>query len=355
METISAEKSIDLVLEGGGVRGIAHVGALSVLLDECHYHVQRVAGTSAGAVVAVLLAAGYTPTELNEIIRGQRLADFMDEDLLDRFPGGHLFSLIYQLGIYEGDRIQGIIANLLKAKNVVKFGDLVHPEGKLDPLFRYKVQVIAADLTDGSMLVLPRDSQKLGIEPDDLNVAYAVRMSISVPLFFEPVKHKNPKSGEEHIIVDGGLLCNYPVGIFDVKDEPRWPTFGLKLVDPVPSSPFEPASPAHEVGFQIPGFLQPLTGFGIAIFSTLWESNSRLYIEKSNFARTIPIPVPRDIRATDFDLPQKRLSELYLSGRTSAAEFMKTWNFEKYKAEFRTGKTHSRREEITRSMTPSLA
>src|SRR5436305_307633 len=79
------------------------------------------------------------------------------------------------------------------------------------------VQVIASDLSKERMLVLPRDARdQLGIDPDELEVARAVRMSMSIPMFFDPVVHQNPaNANEEHVIVDGGLLSNFPIWLFD--------------------------------------------------------------------------------------------------------------------------------------------
>ena len=98
------------------------------------------------------------------------------------------------------------------------FADLVHPEFADDPRFRSRLQVIASDVTTHELLVLPRDATKLGIEPDELDVALAVRMSMSIPVFFEPVRFENPKTGETHVIVDGGMLSNFPVWLFDCDD-----------------------------------------------------------------------------------------------------------------------------------------
>lgn len=57
---------------------------------------------------------------------------------------------------------------------------------------------------------------------------------MSIPVYFEPVRWENPETGKEHIIVDGGLLSNFPVWLFDADGEPDWPTFGLLLVEPEP-------------------------------------------------------------------------------------------------------------------------
>ena len=99
--------------------------------------------------------------------------------------------------------------------------------------------MIATDLSDRRMLVLPHDLDELIDEPDDFSIARAVRMSMSIPGFFEPARLKD-KRGKEHVIVDGGVLSNYPVWLLDDgTPDPPWPTFGFKLVsraDDVPGA-----------------------------------------------------------------------------------------------------------------------
>ena len=99
--------------------------------------------------------------------------------------------------------------------------------------------MIATDLSDRRMLVLPHDLDELIDEPDDFSIARAVRISMSIPGFFEPARLKD-KRGKEHVIVDGGVLSNYPVWLLDDgTPDPPWPTFGFKLVsraDDVPGA-----------------------------------------------------------------------------------------------------------------------
>ena len=154
-------------------------------------------------------------------------------------------SMLKDLGVYEGEAFLVWMRGLLEAKGLRTFGDMVRREdGELK--YRYKAQVIASDVTERRLLVLPRDAHRLGIEdPDDLNVALAVRMSMSIPIFFEPVKFANPQTGKEHLIVDGGMLSNFPVWLFDAK-EPLWPTFGLKLVKKDPRAHVAGAPPRQE-------------------------------------------------------------------------------------------------------------
>ncbi len=108
--------------------------------------------------------------------------------------------------------------DLLEDKGVRTFGDLIRREdAELE--YRYKAQMIASDLTERRLLVLPWHAPKLGIDdPDDLDVALAVRMSMSIPIFFEPARFVNAKTGGEHLIVDGGMLSDFPVWLFDAEE-----------------------------------------------------------------------------------------------------------------------------------------
>ena len=178
----------DLVFEGGGVKGIGLAGALATL-EEREYRPQNIAGTSAGAITAALLAAGYSAAELREIIVSLDYRQFQDRAWEDKMPlVERSLSLLLDLGLYEGDRFLEWIRERLEAKDVRTFADLVQAEYADDPRYRSRLQVIASDVTTHELLVLPRDAGKLGIEPDELDVALAVRMSMSIPIFFEPVR-----------------------------------------------------------------------------------------------------------------------------------------------------------------------
>ena len=202
------------------------------------------------------------------------------------------------------------------------------------PRYRYKAQVIASDITERELLVLPQDATKFGIHPDDLSVALAVRMSMSIPIFFEPVAFRNPQTGREHLIVDGGILSNYPVWLFDSNGVPDWPTFGLRLVEPEPSTPISDRLPEP---YRTRGGVQAVVDYIKSLVQTTMEFHDRLYIEKADFARTIPIS-SLGVTSTNFNLPREQAMLLYESGRMAAEAFLKTWNFDGYINEFRTGK-----------------
>ncbi len=311
------ENNVDLVFEGGGVKGIALVGALSVL-EERGYRPQNTAGASAGAIVAALLAAGYSAGELKSIIAGLDYGRFKDEALEDRIPlAGSSISILKDLGIYEGEEFLGWMRELLEKKGVRTFKDLVRRDTE-DLKYRYRAQVIASDLTERCMLVLPRDASGLGYEnPDDLDVALAVRMSMSIPIFFEPVRFTHLKTGREHLIVDGGMLSNYPVWIFDAK-EPLWPTFGLRLIEPDPKTPLAAGisqrTPPRRRALAVIDYLRSLV-------DTMMAAHDRLYIDRSDFKRTIAIDT-LGVRTTEFDLTEERAMELFGSGRVAARKFL---------------------------------
>ena len=103
----------DLVLEGGGVKGIALVGAVAVL-EEHGYEFNRIAGTSAGSIVGALLAAGMPTADMVGIMRSIDYTRFQDKGPEDRFPGGRLYSLLTQQGIYEGTYLTKWLAEILE-------------------------------------------------------------------------------------------------------------------------------------------------------------------------------------------------------------------------------------------------
>ena len=341
----------DLVFEGGGVKGIGLAGALATL-EERGYRPQNVAGTSAGSISAALLAAGYSASELREIILNLDYRQFRDKGWEDKVPLiERSLSMLLDLGLYEGDYFLEWIRERLEAKGVRTFADLVHPDYADDPRFRSRLQVVASDVTTHELLVLPRDAIKLGIEPDDLEVALAVRMSMSIPVFFEPVRFENPKTGDTHVIVDGGMLSNYPVWLFDCDDgtPPGWPTFGMLLVEPKPQVPIGARLPKPKMAGSGAG---AVLDYVKSLAQTMMEAHDRMYVEQANYARTIPIPT-LGVGTTEFDLSKERALALFDSGRWAAEKFLDKWDFDAYIAEFRTGKEHSRRAALVASMSPA--
>jgi NTE family protein len=334
----------DLVFEGGGVKGIGLAGAYRELSDR-GYQPECVAGTSAGAITAALVAVGYTGAELEDIVLHQmRFSEFEDPTFLDHFgrPGGFVQFFVSR-GMHSGSRFLAWMRERLEAKAITKFGQLRDDRAPNGGSRTYRLQVIASDLSGRQMLVLPRDAPVLGLDPDELEIAEAVRMSMSIPIFFEPVNLRNPKTGAAHVIVDGGLLSNYPLWLFDSPPgvPPEFPTFGMLLVAPNQQAPLLPA-PAS--GSEVAPIRSDLD-FLKAIGETMMQAHDRFYVDQANYARTIPIPT-LGVGTTQFDISPQEAQALFESGRNAAARFLDDWDFGAYVARFRAGPAPGRRETI---------
>lgn len=191
---------------------------------------QSVAGTSAGAIIAALVASDYSANEIKDIMFSLDFSLIKDEGFIDHFSlPGKTLSLLLEKGIYEGQFIERFITDLLRSKGVSTFGDLRIP-GETNPRYVYRLNVIASDISRGKMLVLPHDIRDYGYHPDKLSVAKAVRMSMSIPVFYEPVviDYREGEAARRSYIVDGGILSNFPVWLFDSVEDPEWPTFGFR-------------------------------------------------------------------------------------------------------------------------------
>lgn len=300
----------DAIFEGGGVRGIGFVGAVRCL-EERGYEFPRVAGTSAGAVMAALLAAGYSGIEL-EMIADTDFSSFLDRDAFQAVPLlGRPLGLMLERGLYQGDRIEEWIHGLLKKKGKTKFCDVMQEGGS-------RLKIIASDITKKEIMILPDDLPKYGIDPMDFEIAKAVRMSVGIPLFFTPVVIRYGKC--ESYIVDGGVLSNFPVWIFDVEGTPRWPTFGFRLVDS------SPVSCSAEKG--------GLLSYIFNILGAMIDEDQSVFMRDKDSVRTIVIPTP-GVKATDFDLSPMDAFRLYQSGYESCQRFLKQWDLQGYIRKYR--------------------
>ena len=322
----------DAVFEGGGVKGIGLAGAVSEI-EKAGYVFENLAGTSAGAIVASLLAVGFTASELKAELERLNYNDFKDEGLLDKLGIlGKGLSIGFEYGIYEGEYFENWLENLLRSKGKTTFGDIKtdYPEKE----YRYKVQVIASDITDRRLLVLPRDLKNFGYDPDQFSISRTIRMSMSIPIFFEPVKLQD-SSGREHFIVDGGMLSNYPIWLLDDgTSDPPWPTFGFKLTEPDKRKLKEPSrNPINN----------PVS-FLKALAVTMIDAHDNFHISKSkgDYDRTIWIPTvidingtEKEIKATDFDITQEESQALFKNGEEAARKFLKQWDFDKWKKKYR--------------------
>jgi NTE family protein len=289
---------IDGVFSGGGIKGFAYVGAIQVL-EERGIQFKRVAGTSAGAILAAFIAAGFNAQELEEIFDELNLKALLDPPkLLIDLPFLKWMNLYRRFGLYRGKLLEKWFLQKLVTKGVYSFGDL--PKDSL--------KLIASDLTTGRILVLPDDLKHYGIDGDSFPVSRALRMSCGIPFFFEPVYLKNGK--REYTIVDGGVLSNFPLWIYDNGNQER-PVLGMKL-----SSANEEMTP-HEIDNAI----QLLE----ALFSTMKDAHDNRYIARRHEKNIIFIPV-ENYSAMQFDIDEEMKQRLITIGKERTIEFLKKWS-----------------------------
>jgi NTE family protein len=216
----------DLILEGGGVKGIALVGSYTALL-EAGYDFHRIAGTSAGAIVGALIAAGMSPGDLKGVMREIDYGRFEDKGFIDHLGlVGKGASLLFEKGIYEGSYLRAFMDEQLKALGVETFGDLRIDDPGASPgdAKAYRLVVMTSDVTRARLVRLPWDYEQYGLDPDTQRVADAVRASMSIPFFYEPVRFTSRDAeGKEatSYMVDGGMLSNFPIEVFDRTDGKR--------------------------------------------------------------------------------------------------------------------------------------
>jgi len=302
---------IDAVFEGGGMRSIGIVGAINCMENQ-GYEFQRVAGNSSGAVIAALIAAGYSAKQIKKMLSEINFLKFMDKDKLQRLPFlGKPLGILKEKSIYSGDYLESFMDNLLKHKGISKFKD-VYINGE------FKLKIIASDITNKKFLIIPDDLPNYGIDPMEFSIAKAVRMSSSIPFYFKPVKLNTP-SGTAYI-VDGSVTCNFPLTIFDVNSIPRWPTIGFR---------FE-TTPSTNNKFKTNDSLP----FLLAVARTMFNKNTSEYSNEENIIRSVIIPT-YGVLPTDFNLSKKTSIHLYKSGYISAKEFLSNWNFQEYINKFR--------------------
>ena len=301
----------DLVLEGGGVKGIGLVGAVTKLVAN-GYTFERIAGTSAGAIVAAAVAAGIAPAKMRDKL-GEVDRRFLD---LAEHPNVPLVgipqAILHDFGIYRGDAFRTWMNELL---GNITFGDLKRTPsdsddksvGRSNPL--YKLVVMTADVTQGTLVRLPWDYEKYGLDPDRQLVADAVRMSMSIPFFFVPVK----LPGRAELFVDGGLLSNFPIDVFDRRDgkQSRWPTIGVKLSS---------ATAAQQVPTHLPG----VAGFAERVALAAINGHDRMHLDEATAKRTIFVDT-QSVSAIDFDLSPNTKTLLFDTGMTSAEKFLETF------------------------------
>jgi NTE family protein len=315
----------NLIFEGGGVKGIAHVGAMQVLEKKgILSNIKRVGGTSAGAINATLFALGFSNSDTRNILKKLDFNKFMDDSWgvirdTDR--------LINKFGWYKGDFFHEWISGHIKKKL-----------GSPDATFQNLKESGAPDL-----------------------YVYGTNLSTKFGEIFSCEHTPNARiadvrNARDDVYVDGGVLNNYPVKMFDrekyispadlammgektkyyqkenkqfLKKHPssspyiyNKETLGFRLDSKQEIAVFRSGSePAHE---KIDDFFDYIK----ALVSTIVESQGNTHLHGDDWQRTIYIDT-LGVGTTDFDLSDTRKKELEESGVKGAKKYFQWFNSNK--------------------------
>ncbi len=321
----------NLVFEGGGVKGIAYIGAMQVLQEKgVLENIKRVGGTSAGAINATLFALGYSIADQRRILKKLDFNNFMDDNWgLVRDTQ----RLIEEFGWYKGDFFHHWISGLINKK-------LKNPHATFRDLKaagQPNLYVYGANLSTRFGEVFSAE------HTPTTRIADAVRISMSIPLFFAAYRN-----ARKDVYVDGGLLNNFPVKLFDrgkYIEEANRPKMGVETVyykeenarflktHPA-ASPYvynketlgfrldskqeigvfrDGAEPQHTAVADFFGYIKALVG-------TIMDNQLNSHLHSDDWQRTIYIDT-LGVGTTDFDLSETMKTKLEQSGRLGADKY----------------------------------
>jgi NTE family protein len=272
---------VDLVMEGGGVLGIALVG-YTYALESVGIRFLGLGGTSAGAINALVIAALAPPqeaksTQLVELLANLDMFSFVDgdsdaRDFVESLVDGAgivkmswkvmqiLDNLSERLGLNPGNAFLDWLRDTIGAAGVRTTRDLTDRMRTVPPGLRTragtalsaadadaKLAVVVADISTETKVVFPRMARLYWENADFINPAHYVRASMSIPAFFYPyrvtglpkdaaaVRRWKEEAGyegpvpEEVLFVDGGVMSNFPIDLFHAPGVPQAPTLGVKI------------------------------------------------------------------------------------------------------------------------------
>jgi NTE family protein len=292
----------NLVFEGGGVKGVAYGGALEVLeQSQITPQIERVAGTSAGAITATLVSIGYTASEFIELMMGLDFSKFEDGSDL----GGPV-RLIEHYGWFKGDYFLGLMQTYIEQKagdGRATFRDLA---GK--PSFK-DLHVFGTDLSQQAVQEFSSQTTP------DVAVADAVRISMSIPFFFEARKY----AGD--IYCDGGVLNNYPISTFDEQYTAPDPELGHTMLHRTPNP--------ETLGFHLDNLDQPkprpidnVRRFAGSVFDALLDIQDILLKTNPGDERRTVFINDLGVKTTDFQLSDQTKWNLIAQGRIATSAYL---------------------------------
>ncbi len=308
-----------LVLKGGGIRGIAYTGALKILEEQkITQKIEKVAGTSVGAITGALFSMGYSADQMEYIMLNLDIATFNDGEWF--FIGGQK-RVRKNYGWYKGRKLEQWVGKQIAKQT----GDenttflQLHLLAKTNKQFK-DLYIPATNLTKQNLEIFSWETHP------NMPIKIAVRASASVPLYFgavfidstDNIVDHPEKNGHYNVYVDGGLLANYPVTIFNAALDSAASTIneytlGLKLERPEQIEYTKTGIAPYDI-HSFPSYIAALYNLTIEqlnkTISHDEEAKHSIYISTSNLS-------PRVRRIT---MEQKKL--LFTNGEDAARKFL---------------------------------
>lgn len=296
----------NLVFEGGGVKGAAYAGAMQVL-DEHQLlaPIERVAGTSAGAITATLLAVGAGSKGLTDAIVHTNFEDFI-------YDKGWIFSEVYRIfrcyGLHSGNGFVKIMKDYIQQYTGNPNLTFAQLEEKIkEEPHKYKhLSIAASNITTQNVDVF--NAQRTPHIP----IWKAVRCSMSLPIIFVPYVIKN------NYYVDGGLGWVYPIDMYDTKDADGGDIINEETLGFYLESEAEIGHPGfHSPKVKVNSLLSALKG----MIGFLTDNSNARHLHPGDKKRTVFIN-DLGISAADFDISKENVQRLIESGRKATKSFL---------------------------------
>jgi len=324
----------NLIFEGGGVKGIAYVGAMQVLQQRgVLKNIHRVGGTSAGAINALLFALGFDIPSQVQLLESTDFKKFMDDSFGVIRDIKRLTKLF---GWFKGDFFSRWVGKLIKEKLGNKKATFKTLKDKKRPA----IYMIGTNLSTGYSEVFSQERQP------DMPLAEALRISMSIPLFFA-AKRYGPR---KDVYVDGGVMLNYPIKLFD---RPRYidmkkervaardteyynknnamfllkkpkrsryvynrQTLGMRLDTSEEIALFRYNEPIKE------DKIDSFSDFARKLFSAIMQAQENQHLHSDDWQRTIYINT-LDVKTTNFSLSDDKKKALLQEGINGAENYFK--------------------------------
>lgn len=277
-----------LVISGGGMRAVAHIGAVQVLEERGLLRgIKECVGVSAGAMFSFCLCIGYTMKEIEKIITEfdfQLIRSISPESLLE-FPTA--------FGIDDGANLLRFLHSLMRQRNIdlnVTFADLQT---------KMSFRCYAADLHTCTHREFSKE------KTPTIKVTTALQASMCLPSYFVPIQ--DPETG--HMLVDGGVINNYPMSFLSQEEQSE--SIGLSF------------SYNHTRVNEVP----EIGSFFMQIFACYYMPRAR-ETEDMFAERTILVP-KGDYPPWNFEATDQERQELIGAGKKAALDFFKGLRFKK--------------------------